>query len=87
MQMHRAEAIVGVGGIGSRCQYITAPYTVVRNRPGRVCVRASVVLPSRFFVGNWNQSGFLAEGRPTRTLREMLTRLQETYCGNIGYEV
>lgn len=43
--------------------------------------------PSRFFVGNWNQSGFLAEGRPTRTLREMLTRLRETYCSHIGYEV
>ncbi|KXZ56060.1 hypothetical protein GPECTOR_2g942 [Gonium pectorale] len=43
-------------------------------------------LDREFFVGNWNQAGFLAEGRPTRTLREMLTRLQETYCGNIGYE-
>ena len=37
-------------------------------------------------MGNWNQAGFLAEGRPTRTLRELLTRLRETYCGSIGYE-
>jgi len=41
----------------------------------------------RFFLGNWNQAGFLAEGRPTRTLREMLTRLRETYCASTGYEV
>ena len=41
----------------------------------------------RFFIGNWKQSGFLAEGRPTRTLREILTRLRETYCSTIGYEV
>ena len=41
----------------------------------------------RFFLGNWNQAGFLAEGRPTRTLREILTRLRETYCSTTGYEV
>lgn len=41
----------------------------------------------RFFLGNWNQAGFLAEGRPKRTLREMLTRLRETYCTTTGYEV
>ena len=41
----------------------------------------------RFFIGNWSQEGFLSEGRPTRTLREILTRLKETYCGPIGYEV
>eukprot|EP00197_Chlamydomonas_leiostraca_P002032 CAMPEP_0202857420 /NCGR_PEP_ID=MMETSP1391-20130828/366_1 /ASSEMBLY_ACC=CAM_ASM_000867 /TAXON_ID=1034604 /ORGANISM="Chlamydomonas leiostraca, Strain SAG 11-49" /LENGTH=1038 /DNA_ID=CAMNT_0049536215 /DNA_START=20 /DNA_END=3136 /DNA_ORIENTATION=- len=39
-----------------------------------------------FFLGSWNQAGFLAEGRPTRTLREVLTRLKETYCSSIGYE-
>lgn len=39
------------------------------------------------FLGNWNQAGFLAEGRHTRPLREILTRLKETYCSNIGYEV
>ena len=44
-------------------------------------------LPRRFFLGSWHQSGFLAENRPTRTLREILTRLRETYCGTIGYEV
>ncbi|GIL90737.1 hypothetical protein Vretimale_15815 [Volvox reticuliferus] len=43
-------------------------------------------LDREFYIGNWNQAGFLAEGRPMRTLREMLTRLQETYCSNIGYE-
>ena len=43
--------------------------------------------PLRFFLGSWHQSGFLAENRPTRTLREILTRLRETYCGSIGYEV
>ena len=32
-------------------------------------------------------SGFLSEGRPIRTLREILQRLKETYCGSIGYEV
>jgi hypothetical protein len=29
----------------------------------------------------------MAEGRPTRTLREVLNRLRETYCSSIGYEV
>jgi 2-oxoglutarate dehydrogenase E1 component len=32
-------------------------------------------------------SGFLNEQRPIRTLGEVLKRLRETYCGNIGYEV
>jgi hypothetical protein len=32
-------------------------------------------------------AGFLSENRPIRTLREILTRLRETYCGNIGFEV
>jgi 2-oxoglutarate dehydrogenase E1 component len=32
-------------------------------------------------------SGFLSEGRPIRTLRDILQRLKETYCGSIGYEV
>lgn len=31
-------------------------------------------------------SGFLNEERETRTLREIVTRLQESYCGSIGYE-
>jgi 2-oxoglutarate dehydrogenase complex dehydrogenase (E1) component-like enzyme len=31
--------------------------------------------------------GFLSEERPIRTLREVLQRLRESYCGNIGYEV
>ena len=29
----------------------------------------------------------MAEGRQVRTLREILARLRETYCGAIGYEV
>lgn len=40
-----------------------------------------------FFIGSWGgTSGFLAEDRPIRTLRETLTRLREAYCGHIGYE-
>jgi hypothetical protein len=35
----------------------------------------------------WNMEGFLSENRSIRTLREILTRLQDTYCGNIGFEV
>ena len=30
--------------------------------------------------------GFLSEERPIRTLREVLARLREAYCGAIGYE-
>ena len=30
--------------------------------------------------------GFLAEDQPYWTLRDILSRLRETYCGNIGYE-
>ena len=41
----------------------------------------------RFFLGTWNMKGFLSEDRPIRTLREVLQRLQESYCGSIGYEV
>lgn len=43
-------------------------------------------LDREFFIGTWNQEGFLSESRPVRTLREILTRLRETYCGAIGYE-
>lgn len=43
-------------------------------------------LDREFFLGNWNQAGFLEEGRPTRTLREILTRLRETYTSSVGYE-
>ena len=31
--------------------------------------------------------GFLSEERPIRTLREVMQRLKESYCGSIGYEV
>ena len=43
-------------------------------------------LDREFFIGIWNQEGFLSEERPVRSLREILTRLRETYCGTIGYE-
>ena len=43
-------------------------------------------LDREFFIGIWNQEGFLSEKRPVRTLREILNRLRETYCGTIGYE-
>lgn len=43
-------------------------------------------LDREFFIGVWNQEGFLSENRPVRTLREILTRLRETYCGTVGYE-
>lgn len=47
-----------------------------------------MLLPAcRFFLGTWNMAGFLSENRPIRTLREILTRLRETYSGNIGFEV
>ena len=44
-------------------------------------------LNCRFFLGTWNMKGFLSEERPIRTLREVLQRLRESYCGKIGYEV
>ncbi|KAL2896987.1 2-oxoglutarate dehydrogenase mitochondrial [Bienertia sinuspersici] len=39
-----------------------------------------------FFIGVWKSSGFLSENRPVKTLRSILDRLEETYCGSIGYE-
>ena len=41
----------------------------------------------RFFLGTWKMRGVLAEDRPIRTLREVLDRLQDAYCGTTGYEV
>ncbi|BDA47181.1 2-oxoglutarate dehydrogenase, mitochondrial [Coccomyxa sp. Obi] len=43
-------------------------------------------LDREFFLGTWNMRGFLSEERPIRTLREVLQRLREAYCGTIGYE-
>ncbi|KAI3434698.1 hypothetical protein D9Q98_002760 [Chlorella vulgaris] len=43
-------------------------------------------LDREFYLGTWNMEGFMAEGRQVRTLREILARLRETYCGSIGYE-
>eukprot|EP00958_Prasinococcus_capsulatus_P010279 scaffold998_cov411-Prasinococcus_capsulatus_cf.AAC.24 len=39
-----------------------------------------------YFIGQWNMKGFLNEGRHMQTLRQIRTRLEETYCGNIGFE-
>ncbi len=49
--------------------------------------RQPVTTGRRFFVGVWNMKGFLSEDRPVQTLRSVLQRLQDTYCGAIGYEV
>nr|GMD86094.1 2-oxoglutarate dehydrogenase, mitochondrial-like [Ipomoea batatas] len=43
-------------------------------------------LDREFFLGVWMMSGFLSENRPVQTLRAILTRLEQAYCGNIGYE-
>ena len=43
-------------------------------------------LDREFFLGTWRMKGFLSEDNPVQTLRQILARLRETYCGNIGYE-
>ncbi|XP_058099090.1 uncharacterized protein LOC131243620 [Magnolia sinica] len=43
-------------------------------------------LDREFFIGVWRMSGFLSENRPVQTLRSILTRLEQAYCGTIGYE-
>tara|TARA_B110000971_G_scaffold15197_1_gene14034 strand:+ start:1920 stop:2501 length:582 start_codon:yes stop_codon:yes gene_type:complete len=43
-------------------------------------------LDREFFVGTWRMKGFLSEDNPVQTLGQILKRLKETYCGNIGYE-
>ncbi|CAH9115056.1 unnamed protein product [Cuscuta europaea] len=43
-------------------------------------------LDREFFLGVWSMSGFLSENRPVQTLRAILTRLEQSYCGSIGYE-
>eukprot|EP00249_Psilotum_nudum_P024731 c29278_g1_i4 orf=531-3692(-) len=43
-------------------------------------------LDREFFLGVWRMSGFLSENRPVQTLRSILARLEQTYCGTIGYE-
>ncbi|KAF6164381.1 hypothetical protein GIB67_037538 [Kingdonia uniflora] len=39
-----------------------------------------------FFLGVWQMAGFLSENRPIQTLRAILNRLEQAYCGSIGYE-
>lgn len=43
-------------------------------------------LDREFFIELWNMPGFLADTRPMMTLRSILTRLEQAYCGSIGYE-
>jgi len=43
-------------------------------------------LDREFFIGTWKMKGFLNEDRPVQTLRAVLNRLKEAYCGKIGYE-
>eukprot|EP00239_Pterosperma_sp_CCMP1384_P007235 CAMPEP_0197848668 /NCGR_PEP_ID=MMETSP1438-20131217/9557_1 /TAXON_ID=1461541 /ORGANISM="Pterosperma sp., Strain CCMP1384" /LENGTH=974 /DNA_ID=CAMNT_0043461027 /DNA_START=275 /DNA_END=3199 /DNA_ORIENTATION=- len=43
-------------------------------------------LDREFFLGTWRMKGFLSEERPTRTLRDILKRLKQCYCGSVGYE-
>lgn len=43
-------------------------------------------LDREFFLGTWRMKGFLSEDRPRETLRQIIDRLKETYCGTIGFE-
>eukprot|EP00250_Pteridium_aquilinum_P034625 c7842_g1_i1 orf=180-3287(+) len=43
-------------------------------------------LDREFFLGVWRMSGFLSENRPIQTLRDILGRLEQAYCGTVGYE-
>ncbi|EFA82517.1 2-oxoglutarate dehydrogenase [Heterostelium album PN500] len=43
-------------------------------------------LDKPIFVGDGLISGFLTNNAPQTTLRQVLTRLKQTYCGNVGVE-
>lgn len=43
-------------------------------------------LERTFHVGSLNMSGFLRQDAPQTTLRNLLTRMREAYCGPIGFE-
>ncbi|GAA0161965.1 dehydrogenase [Lithospermum erythrorhizon] len=43
-------------------------------------------LDREFFLGTWRMAGFLSENRPVQTLRSIVTRLEQAYCGHIGFE-
>ncbi|KAG6383476.1 hypothetical protein SASPL_115243 [Salvia splendens] len=43
-------------------------------------------LDREFFVGVWRMAVFLSENHPVQTLRAILKRLEQAYCGSIGYE-
>ena len=69
----------------------TCPLPAWPPPPSPVCLTQPSAMRNvsapRFYLGTWNMEGFMAEGRQVRTLREILARLRETYCGAIGYEV
>lgn len=39
-----------------------------------------------FFLGVWRMSGFLSHNRPVQTLKDIVAKLEQAYCGTIGYE-
>lgn len=41
----------------------------------------------RFYIGSWNMSGYLNEGKPVRTLRDIIHQMRTAYCSTIGFEV
>lgn len=43
-------------------------------------------LDREFFLGVWKMAGFMSENRPVQTLRNILARLEQAYCGSIGFE-
>eukprot|EP00743_Colponemidia_sp_Colp-15_P001287 GILK01001410.1.p1 GENE.GILK01001410.1~~GILK01001410.1.p1 ORF type:complete len:1010 (+),score=194.22 GILK01001410.1:51-3080(+) len=43
-------------------------------------------LDREFFIGTGVMTGFLSANRTSQTLRHLIARLKETYCGSIGVE-
>ncbi|CAN0837152.1 2-oxoglutarate dehydrogenase, mitochondrial [Linum grandiflorum] len=43
-------------------------------------------LDREFYLGVWKTFGFLSDNRPVMTLRSIMNRLEQAYCGSIGYE-
>lgn len=43
-------------------------------------------LDRTFQVGSFNMSGFLHDNAPKQTLRTLLERVRNAYCGTVGYE-
>eukprot|EP00793_Prasinoderma_coloniale_P005244 PRCOL_00001005-RA len=61
-------------------------------RPGHITLDPALYgfteedMDREFFLGTWRMSGFLSEERPVQTLRQIISRLEEAYCGTIGFE-